>query len=65
MSRRDLTELEIREARILGRHLDSGKIEPGGAKRLAAFVERLAGEVIELREREGWQRQLHDLEGEY
>lgn len=65
MSRRDLTELEIREARILARQLGGQKIEAGGAKRLADFVERLAGEVLELRDREAHQRQLHDLEGEY
>ena len=57
MARRDLTELEIVELRLAARKMADQVVKDR--------IERLCGEVLELRNREAISRQLHDLEGEY
>lgn len=56
MSRRDLTEAEIQDLRLWARNQAPG---------IRSTIERLVGEVLELREREAHSRSLHELEGEY
>jgi hypothetical protein len=57
MARRDLSELEIAELRLYARKLPDQMVKDR--------IERLCGEVLELRNREAHARQMHDLEGEY
>jgi hypothetical protein len=61
MSRTDLTEDQLRELKRWMRHLCDGglKVEP---HRVADYVERLTGEVLELRNREANVRQIQGLE---
>ena len=56
MARTDLTEDEIRELTRWATQQEPRK---------AQLVQRLAGEVRQLRERESQTRFLHQLEGEY
>ena len=69
MSRRDLSESEISELKRVVREIGAGAYTavnmPRAAKRASDLIERLAGEVLALREREAHARQMHDLEGEY
>lgn len=57
MARRDLTQEELRELQA-----EAARTLPA---RPMDMLNRLIGEVLELRNREAHARQLHDLEGEY
>jgi nitrous oxidase accessory protein NosD len=69
MARRDLSESEIRELKRIVADMGAGNYTavnmPRAAVRASDLIERLAGEVLALRERESWSRQLHEIEGEF
>lgn len=56
VARRDLTEAEIVELQMAYKHMEPRPRE---------LIQRLIGEVLELRGREAAVRQLHDLEQEH
>lgn len=57
MSRRDLSEAEIASLRRQARLIADPVVKDG--------IERLCGEVLELRNREAHVRQINELEGDY
>lgn len=61
MPRRDLSEWEIADLKLIVRE----PIDKVSRMRIVEMVDRLAGEVLALREREAWDRQNLGVEGDY